>query len=231
MMKLNSDLSSLAVFHSENAKWTPSPALGVERMMLERVGNEKVTRASTIVKYQPGSKFPTHVHDGGEEFLVLEATFSDMTGDFSQGFYVRNPVGSHHEPWSEGGTVIFVKLGQMDPADKAYVRIDTKGADWQCHTQLGMKVLPLHTFGLEYVRLVSLGPECALNETAFPNGAEVFVITGRLNVSKTLLKAKDWLRAPAGSNLSIRSNSGAIFYLKTGHLAVGTLPESGVENH
>jgi anti-sigma factor ChrR (cupin superfamily) len=43
---------------------------GVERRMLDRIGDE-VARATSIVRYASESRFSPHVHDGGEEFLVL----------------------------------------------------------------------------------------------------------------------------------------------------------------
>jgi anti-sigma factor ChrR (cupin superfamily) len=38
------------------------------------------------------------VNGGGEEFLVLEGTFSDERGDYPRGSYVRNPPGTAHAP-------------------------------------------------------------------------------------------------------------------------------------
>ena len=49
---------------------------GIERRMLERDGDE-VARATSVVRFAPGSHFPRHEHARGEEFLVLEATLSD----------------------------------------------------------------------------------------------------------------------------------------------------------
>ncbi len=82
---------------------------GVERKMLDRVGDE-VARATSIVRYAPNSHFSAHAHGGGEEFLVLEGVFSDEHGDYPPGTYVRNPVGSCHTPRSDGGCTLFVKL-------------------------------------------------------------------------------------------------------------------------
>lgn len=70
-------------------------------------------RATSIVTYEPGSSFSSHTHAFGEEFYVLEGTFSDQSGDYSKGWYVRNPVKSAHAPFSKEGTKIFVKLAQM----------------------------------------------------------------------------------------------------------------------
>jgi hypothetical protein len=80
--------------------------------MLDRVGDE-VARATTIVRFDPGSHFSPHTHSGGEEFVVIEGVFQDESGDFPQGSYVRNPPTSSHTPSSEPGCTIFVKLHQF----------------------------------------------------------------------------------------------------------------------
>ena len=85
--------------------WVPSPAKGVERRMLFRIGEEKA-RATSILRYVPDSRFARHGHPGGEEFLVLEGIFQDETGDFPPGTYVRNPPeavrkGDVQEPMGE----------------------------------------------------------------------------------------------------------------------------------
>ena len=89
-MELNSDFSSRVVVHSDQLEWQASPMKGVDRRMLDRIGGE-VARATTIVRYAPGSKFSAHTHTGGEEFIVLDGVFQDEHGDFPEGTYVRNP--------------------------------------------------------------------------------------------------------------------------------------------
>jgi len=80
--------------------------------MLDRVGGE-VAKATSIVRYQPGSHFPMHAHDGGEEIFVLEGVFSDETGHYPAGSYLMNPPGSAHAPFSEAGCTLFVKLRHL----------------------------------------------------------------------------------------------------------------------
>jgi ChrR Cupin-like domain len=80
-MLLNADLSRPAAVDSETLDWIASPMAGVERRMLERDGDE-VARATSLVRYAPGSSFAPHTHGSGEEFLVLDGVFSDETGDF-----------------------------------------------------------------------------------------------------------------------------------------------------
>lgn len=217
-MRLRSNLAEPAYVRHRGATWQPSPQNGVDRLMLERVGGEKVSRASSIVSYEAGSSFPRHVHGGGEEFLVLDGTFSDDTGDFKKGFYVRNPVGSVHAPWSERGTTIFVKLGQIDPEDQSHVRIDTSSAVWRQEEASGIMALRLHNYGKEIVRLVQLEPGASLPARNHSGGAEILVVEGSLETEIGQLEELDWLRVPAGDALSIRSERGCTVYMKTGHL-------------
>jgi ChrR-like protein with cupin domain len=89
-MNLNSDFGARAAVHAARLDWTPSPIPGVDRRMLDRIGGE-VARATSVVRYAPHSRFSSHTHGGGEEFLVLDGVFQDEHGDYPAGTYVRNP--------------------------------------------------------------------------------------------------------------------------------------------
>src|SRR5215471_18625693 len=80
-MNLNSDFGARAAVHTAQLDWTPSPIPGVDRRMLDRIGDE-LARATSIVRYAPHSRFSSHTHGGGEEFLVLEGVFQDEHGDY-----------------------------------------------------------------------------------------------------------------------------------------------------
>ena len=102
---LNDDFTQRVVAHAADARWTPSPQPGVERRMLDRVGGE-VARATSIVRYAPGSRFARHVHGGGEEILVQmpgvsivqdikQPTTYEVTGKFFPGkFTIRYDAGT-----------------------------------------------------------------------------------------------------------------------------------------
>lgn len=124
-MLVNADFAHPAIVAPHQYRWTSSPQGGVERVMLDRVGAERA-RATSIVRYASGSRFPRHLHPGGEEILVLSGTFSDENGDYPAGWYLRNPPGSSHQPFSAEGAVIFVKLWQMRSDEDRRVRIDTR---------------------------------------------------------------------------------------------------------
>ena len=123
--------------------------------MRERDGGDEITRATSLVRYAPGSAFSPHTHGASEEFLVLDGVFSDQTGDFPAGFYVRNPPGSRHTPASAPGAVILVKLRQMPPEETASVQLDTRDpALWRDLGQGGREA-PL--FDAPRERVVMLG--------------------------------------------------------------------------
>lgn len=217
-MKINADLSERVVIDTEALEWAASPAPGVERRMLDRDGAES-GRATTIVRFAPGSDFAPHDHPGGEEFLVLEGVFSDETGDFGPGSYVRNPVGSRHRPSSREGCTIFVKLCQMDPADQAEVRIDTASAAWQPIDGVeDLAIMPLHEFEDEKVVLVRLGPNAPAIAHDHPGGEEILVLDGSLIDENGRYPKGTWLRSPDGSSHAPYSEDGCLLWAKLGHL-------------
>jgi len=55
-MKINADFDQRVLVHSATMDWVTSPMPGVYRRPLDRVG-EEVARATSIVRYQAGSKF------------------------------------------------------------------------------------------------------------------------------------------------------------------------------
>ena len=84
MADINSDFAQRVVVHSAQIPWIASPIVGVDRRMLDRIGDE-VARATSVVRYAPKSRFSAHIHGGGEEFLVLDGVFQDEHGDFPVG--------------------------------------------------------------------------------------------------------------------------------------------------
>ena len=65
-MLINLDLTTAVLLDTGQMDWIASPAVGVDRRMLYREGDESA-RATSIVRYAPGSAFPAHAHTGGEE--------------------------------------------------------------------------------------------------------------------------------------------------------------------
>ncbi|MEX0304318.1 MAG: cupin domain-containing protein [Leisingera sp.] len=208
-MRINADFTKRAAVHFDETPWVASPAAGVERKMLDRIGGE-VARATTIVRFAPGSAFAPHVHDGGEEFLVLEGVFQDEHGDFPVGTYVRNPPTTSHAPAAAEGAVILVKLHQFDPDDRTEVTVRTEDAAAE---------LELFRDAVETVTFQNWAPGQAVCVDA-PAGLEVFVVAGSYRENGEEFSRWDWLRLPPGSRFdAIAGAEGAQIWMKTGHLA------------
>ncbi len=218
-MELNADFSKRAVVHAARLAWVASPIAGVDRRMLDRIGDE-VARATSIVRYAPASHFSPHTHGGGEEFLVLNGVFQDEHGDFPAGSYVRNPPTSSHTPASAPGCTLFVKLWQFNLADRTEVRIDTSALSYQpTPGRPGVEAMPLFQDERETVRLERWQPG-AVVELAVPGGIELLVLDGGFSESGESFEPQSWLRLPCGATLRARAGVGGCrLWIKVGHLA------------
>ncbi|WP_171121135.1 MULTISPECIES: cupin domain-containing protein [unclassified Ruegeria] len=206
-MRVNADFTRRVAVHFDENEWVASPAAGVERKMLDRIG-EEVARATTIVRFAPGSAFAAHTHDGGEEYLVLDGVFQDETGDFPVGSYVRNPPTSSHTPSAKEGATILVKLHQFDPEDRTQVRRSINGES----------NMQLFKDAQEDVRVLTLGPGETVELDA-AGGLELFIIEGSVQESSEDFAVWDWLRLPPGEKSSAQAGaSGARVWMKSGHL-------------
>lgn len=210
-MELHADLSHPALVHAARLPWVPSPAAGVERRMLFRLGGEQAI-ATSIVRYTAGSSFPSHAHPGGEEFLVLSGVFEDEHGRYPAGSYVRNPPGSAHAPGSSEGCIIFVRLWQFRSDDRQRV-VDASDPS----RRVCSRFMPRPLFeGLdEHVAIVSWRPHVAIEFTAH-GGLELLVLEGQLHACGDGLEPWSWLRLPSGVPLAGAAGSaGCVAWVKT----------------
>lgn len=218
-MELNADFSQRVVVHAARMPWVRSPIAGVERRMLDRIGDE-VARATSLVRYAPGSHFSAHTHGGGEEFFVIEGVFQDQHGDYPAGSYVRNPPTSSHSPGSEVGCVIFVKLWQFAPGDRTHVSIDTAKTHFlPAHERAGVELMPLFRDSREDVRLERWAANA---DIALPvrGGIEILALEGEFTDDDEKLTPQSWLRLPPGSALRAKAGpEGCTVWMKTGHLS------------
>lgn len=218
-MRVAADFAKKEVVHPNSVDWVASPMAGVDRKLLDRVGAE-VARASSIVRYAAGSQFSTHVHTGGEEFIVLQGVFQDEHGDYPVGSYVRNPPQSSHTPSSALGCTIFVKLWQFQPDDRTHVNIKM---DLNAHhggaLSKGVHSELLYQDEYEEVKLLTIGANSSFLICP-QGGAELLVLEGEVHEGKEHLAKHSWLRSPCNAELSLNTGmQAAKVWIKTGHLA------------
>jgi len=216
-MMIHDDLTTRTIVHAGDMDWVPSPMPGVDRRMLFRIGGEKA-RATSIVRYAPGSSFSRHDHPGGEEIFVLDGVFQDETGDFPAGSYIRNPPGTGHAPASASGCTIFVKLWQFSAADSE-----------QVVRRPGERETAAQSPGVQATRLLFESPsEHVMIETwhpgaeiamVNPEGLELLVLSGSIEIEGSRLGEWGWLRIPQGEPLhAIAGADGAAAWIKSAPL-------------
>jgi len=195
-MKLNADFSKKVVVRPEDYVWVPSPVPGVERMMLDRIG-EEVARATSLVRYEPDSSFTSHTHSGGEEFYVVEGVFSDEHGSYPRGSYVRNPVGTKHSPQiGLEGAMIFVKLLQFQEGDREQKAIQTLDVVGKELSESGVRKVSLHSYEREEVSILEFEANRVFVNTHTYLGQEILIVEGELFVGGQCFREGSWIRDP-----------------------------------
>ncbi|MDC0644906.1 cupin domain-containing protein [Alphaproteobacteria bacterium] len=217
--ELNANFSEKVVIRPKDYKWESSPMPGVDRMKLDRIGDE-VARATSLVRYVPNSSFSPHQHSGGEEIFVLEGVFGDEHGMYPAGSYIRNPIGTAHQPViGEEGATIFVKLHQFKADDQKQFVINTNEATWHPGLVYGLEVMPLHQHDGENIALVKWAPHTVFNPHKHWGGEEILVIKGTFYDEHGEYPEGSWLRSPHMSeHRPYTKDDGALIYVKVGHL-------------
>ncbi len=215
---INQDYSKHVVVQETLNIWHASPSTGVERMYLERDNLGEFAKATSLVKFQPKSRFSGHLHENGEEFYVLEGTFSDEYGDYDEGSYVRNPNGSFHNPYSEKGCKIFVKLRQFNMLDTQRV-VKNLHDSWH-ELDSSASYLKLHAFRNELSYLVKFKPH---SKAILPfnnyGGQEILIISGEIYDRSKKFEKITWMRDSVNCLKEPHTkNNGVLMLVKTGHL-------------
>ncbi len=214
---LNADFTERCVVNSSNLPWQPSSSPLVHRRLLERNGGE-VARATSIVRYDAGATFDAHLHELGEEILVIDGTLSDEHGHYGPGTYLKNPPGSSHAPFSTGGCTLFVKLRHLDPEDTGRVVVHTLQSPWYRGMVDGLMVMPLSEFGTRHTAMVRWAPGTYFNPHRHYGGEEIFVVEGVFSDEHGSYPQGSWIRSPHLSQHKPFSVEGCLILVKTGHL-------------
>jgi len=219
MELLNADYTQRLVIDTNTMNWEASLAAGVERKRLE-VLHPEIERVTTIVRFAPDSYFPAHTHGRGEEYIVLEGTFSDESGDYGTGYYVRNPPSSRHQPFTKQGCTILVKLCQFEADDLEQLNLDTQSAIWSQRPVEERSFLPLHDFNGVETKLVRLAPNTQFPHHEHTDGEEVLILEGSFSDTQGEYAQGTWIREPRGTgHAPVTGEEGVLMYIKTGYKA------------
>ncbi len=213
---LNMNFKEQIVINTLTQEWQPSPMKGVSRKPLAREEAER-GHATSIVRYDAGASFSKHEHPLGEEILVLEGVFSDETGDYPAGSYLRNPEGFAHAPFSKEGCLLLVKLHQFQDGDQEQVCIDTNNSPWL--PGIGnLEVMPLHSYKGESTALVHWPAGEKFQPHVHSGGEEIYVLSGEFIDEHGRYSAGTWIRSPHMSRHNPYVEQDTAILVKVGHL-------------
>lgn len=101
-------MSQVAPVRTATAVWKASAVPGVSVKVLRR---DATTGASTsLVRFEPGTKFPAHNHPAGEEIFVVEGDFTVGPHHLTGGDYLYTPPNEKHAASTEHGCLVIVTL-------------------------------------------------------------------------------------------------------------------------
>lgn len=217
---LNADLAQRVTVDTNAMDWSPSPSGTVWRKRVHRAGPEEAGQVTSVVRYEPGAVFPSHDHPDGEEILVLDGVFSDEHGDWPAGSYLLHPEGFRHAPYSHPGCLLFVKLRQYPGQARRYVACNIEALPWQAGDTPGIqhKCLYQQQGFSDETWLERWAPGTTVQARDYPEGAELFVISGAVEDAYGALTEGCWMRLPAGAQWNAQSEAGCTLYIKRGGL-------------
>ena len=100
--------SGSPVVRTASAEWKPLPIPGVSVKSLRR--DAASGHSTSLVRFEPGTRFPAHNHPAGEEVFVVEGDFQVGRHRLAAGDYIYTPPGEKHAASTEGGCLIIVTL-------------------------------------------------------------------------------------------------------------------------
>lgn len=213
---LNMDFSQRVVINTHRQEWQESPHKGIWYKPLASEDTER-GHDTSIVRLEAGASFVVQKHSLGEEVLVIEGTFSDQSGDFPVGSYIRNPGAFVYNHYSKDGCVLLLKLNQFRSKDNQLINVDTNNMDWLPGNG-NLKVMPLHSFCGESTALV----HWPAGEHFLPHhhngGEEIFVIRGVFIDQHGRYPEGSWIRSPHMSKHDPYVEEDTLILVKVGHL-------------
>ena len=221
VQSINGDLSVRATMDTSRMPWMPSPSKTVWRKRVHLVGPAESGQVTSIVCYDPNSRFHAHDHPDGEEILVLDGVFSDEYGHWPAGTYLLNPQGFRHTPFSDRGCLLFVKLRQFAGRERRHIVVDTNEFDWIPTSTPGVMRKPLYEQPgfTDVVVLEQWRAGADLGSMSYAEGAEFFVLDGVFADEEGVYAKGSWLRMPSGSRHRPRTARGCTLYVKRAGLA------------
>jgi anti-sigma factor ChrR (cupin superfamily) len=200
---VNADPGECVVVDTNKLAWEPTGTPGVSVKVLERVLDPRKGRETALFKLEPGAALPAEVLAERQEVFVLEGSYADEQGRYTQHTWIWNPPGTRQTVRTDEGCVFYAKRRvpiYRDEAARPRKVIDAKAAQWLEFPHRGADVLHLHKDpnGLETGRIGHVHVRRQLPSHDHSIGEETFVIKGCLKDEYAAYGPGVWFRMPCG---------------------------------
>lgn len=101
------------VHRADGAGWRSAGTPGASVRVLN--ADRKRGRMTTLMKIDPGCRFPSHPHQGDEECLIISGDMIDGHLVLGPGDYVRSVAGTHHDELTTLTGCLCLIVSLMDP--------------------------------------------------------------------------------------------------------------------
>jgi len=113
LYQFDQDDSASVVINTRETDWILDYAPGLDAMLLHKFQDENVV----MIRWAPNTRIKEHTHQGGEEVFVLDGCFSDESGDYPAGTWLRLPDQSNHNAYTgDEGALLYLKTGHLPSA-------------------------------------------------------------------------------------------------------------------
>ena len=191
--------------------------------------HKTIGKCTTLVKINPNTTWDEHIHPNGEEFFILNGKWTDKYGNFTKYNYIRNYIGSKHEPIiGNQGCIIMAIMGQMsidiiEPEHTSW-NASPNNDKWIQYKN-NIKRLNLYKSVSENVFVEIWGKNCKINIEIPINGKEILVVDGEFRTNNGIHNELSWTTFQNKSNKSyyidgISGDNGCYIWCKEGHLNV-----------
>ena len=93
--------------------WVPHPVPGIRMKVLSV--NKRSGYATLLLDVQPGTRFPSHHHDGDEECYVVSGSVITLGRRLGPGDFVHADAGTDHgELWTDEGAMVLLVVPPED---------------------------------------------------------------------------------------------------------------------
>lgn len=204
---MNSNYDEKVFINTHNLQWQESESSGIFQKILARAENQE----TALIKIEKNAKMQENLENQSVEIFVLEGTYTNEFGKFSQGTYLHLALENPALVTVDDTCIIFRKTNQNQTQEN--IIIDTKTQPWlQGQGNLTVMVLYGQTALVKWPKQEYFIPH------KHWGGEEVFVLDGVFMDEHGKYPKGSWIRSPHLSEHFPYVDEETVIWVKTGHL-------------